>query len=172
MHTHTHTPVLVGTHSTYICMYIHAHFPCTAFLVGTRNTHLHEHTCSCLDYLCVGTLYILLFFIHILTHTHTHTHAHTHANINSTQPDTLSHRLDTYTLPKPNQTTTTHSNNNLDTVYILAQLARRADHALLRSRTAVGTNEFSLLLVLQTWEWKRCPWGKRSNSPYRAWSPA
>ena len=57
------------------------------------------------------------------------TSAHIHTNINSTQSDTLSHRLDTYTLPKPNQTPpTTHSNNNLDTVYILAQLAQRADH--------------------------------------------
>ena len=53
---------------------------------------------------------------HQHAHTHTHTHTHTHANINSTQPDTLSHRLDTYTLPKPNQTPTTHSNNNIDTV--------------------------------------------------------
>ena len=68
------------------------------------------------------------------THTHTHTHAHTctHANINSTQPDTLNCRLDTYTLPKPNQTPTTHSNNNLDTVYMLAQLAQRADNAQLQ----------------------------------------
>ena len=50
---------------------------------------------------------------HTHTHTHmlhTHTHTHTHANINSTQPDTLSHRLDTCTLPKPNHTPTTHSN--------------------------------------------------------------
>ena len=45
-----------------------------------------------------------------------HQHTHTHTDINSTQPDTLSHRLDTYTLPKHNQTPTTHSNNNLDTV--------------------------------------------------------
>ena len=49
-------------------------------------------------------------------HTHTHTHTRARADINSTQPDTLSHRLDTYTLPKPNQTPITHSNNNLDTV--------------------------------------------------------
>ena len=54
------------------------------------------------------------------------TYIHACANINSTQTDTLSHWLDTYTLPKPNQTPTTHSNNNLDTVYILAQLAQRA----------------------------------------------
>ena len=74
--------------------------------------------------------------------------------MNSTQPDTLSHRLDIYiyTLPKPNHTPTTHSNNNLDTVYILAQLAQRADHALLRSRSAVGTNEFPLLFVLHDTE--------------------
>ena len=65
--------------------------------------------------------------MHARTHARTHAHTHTYANINSTQPDTLSHRLDTYTLPKPNETPTTHSNNNLDTVYILAQLAQRAD---------------------------------------------
>ena len=91
---------------------------------------------------------------HTYTHAHTHTHTHTHANINPTQPDTLSHRLDTYTLPKPNQTPTRHSNNNLDTVYILAQLARWADHAPLRSQTAVGTTEFPLLLLSHTREWK------------------
>ena len=51
---------------------------------------------------------------------HTHTHTHAHANTNSTQPDTLSHRLDRDTLTKPNQTPTTHSNNNLDTVYIVS----------------------------------------------------
>ena len=99
--------------------------------------------------------------------THTHTHAHTSASINSTQPDTLSHWLDE--LPKPNQTPTTHSNSNLDTVCILAQLAQRADHALL-SQIAVGKNEFPLQLVLHSREWKQCPWGKHSNSPYRAWS--
>ena len=65
-----------------------------------------------------------------MSHQHPHTHTPTHANINSTQPDTLSHRLDTNTQPKPNQTPTTHSNNNLDRVHILAQLARRADRAL------------------------------------------
>ena len=63
---------------------------------------------------------------HSVSLSHTHTHTHTHTNINSTQPDTLGHRLDTYTLLKPNQTPTTHS-NNLDKVYILAQLAQRAD---------------------------------------------
>ena len=108
------------------------------------RTHAHTHT-------------------HTHTHAHAHAHTHTHANINSTQPDTFRHRLDTYTLPKPNQTTTTHSNNNLDTVYILAQLAQRA---LLKSRIAVGTNEFPPLLVLPTRERKRRPWGKRSNSPW------
>ena len=109
---------------------------------------------------------------HTHTHTHTRTHARTHAraNINSTQPDTLSHRLDTYTLPKPNQTTTTHSNNNLATLHILAQLAQGAGHVLLRSGTAVGTDEFLLLLVLHTRERKRRSWGKRWNSPHRAWS--
>ena len=63
---------------------------------------------------------------------HQHTHTHTHPNINSAQPDTLSYWLDTYTRPKPNQTPTAHSNNNLDTVYTLAQLAQRADHAQLK----------------------------------------
>ena len=51
---------------------------------------------------------------------HTHIHTHTHANTNSTQPDTLSHRLDRDTLPQPNQTPTTHSNDNLDRVYIVS----------------------------------------------------
>ena len=103
-----------------------------------------------------------------MLHQHTHTHTRARADINSTQPDTLSHRLDTYTLPKPNQTPITHSNNNLDTVDISAQLAQWADHAPLRSQTAVGTNEFPLLLVSHTREWKRCPWGNHSNSPHRA----
>ena len=63
-------------------------------------------------------------------HTSTHTRTHACANINSTQPDTLGHRLDIYTLPKPNHTPITHSNKNLDTVYILAQQAQRACPAL------------------------------------------
>ena len=77
-----------------------------------------------------------------MSHQHTHIHTHTlslsltHTHTNSTQPDTLSHQLDTYTLPKPNETATTHSNNYLDTVHILAQLAQRADHEV--TRTADG----------------------------------
>ena len=58
------------------------------------------------------------------TSTHTHTRTHACANINSTQPDTLGHRLDTCTLPNPNQTPITHLDKNLDTIYILDQLAQ------------------------------------------------
>ena len=68
-------------------------------------------------------------------------------NINSTQPDMLSHQLDTYTLPKPIQTPTTHSNNNLDTEYILAQLAQSKKPAISVSILCNSTEDTLTLTV-------------------------
>ena len=50
------------------------------------------------------------------------------------------------------------------------KLVQMADHALLKSRTAVGTKEFPLLLVLCASGLNQHPWGKRSNITYSVYS--
>ena len=70
-----------------------------------------------------------------------------------------------YTPVKPDETaipSKTTQNNQ--------KLVQMADHALLMSRTAVGTKEFPLLLVLCASDLNQRPLGKRSNITYRACS--
>ena len=99
---------------------------------------------------------------HAYTSTHPHPHPYSSPSSYICTPLLSSTRhtrtlLDPYTPLKPNQTAT------LVKPYTMVKTVQRVDHALLRSRTAVGTKEFPLLLVLCANDLNRRPYGKRWN---------